>query len=173
MGAIKMHYYLEMTENAAEELFTTYLAARGGFGDNALQVGFNKRLNNTEQLEWYEKETKIYDFTQRILAGSILQLAKQGLSTEFGESKNFPKEPKIEGIPVAKIILQGRNQSMHYEEEEYGTGVTKCFQKLEQIDSKFSLQTSPGKNMSKEILEILGWFDYEDYLTTMKDLLGN
>ena len=193
-----MHYYLESTENATIELFSAYEVAKGQWGDYALhkgQWGFRsnhhkkslngdgvidserERITNDmnfarELSEKYRKEAEIYDVTRRILAGSILQIAKQGLSIAFGQSSNFPQEPKIEDISVATIILAGRNQSMHYEEGSYKNVIKSCFEELAQIDTKFELQNVSGKNMSIEILDMLGWDDYESYIATMENLLN-
>jgi hypothetical protein len=193
-----MHYYLESTENATIELFSAYEVAKGQWGDYALHKGqwgyisnhhkksldsdqvidsereqITNDMNNAKELsEKYRKEAEIYDVTRRILAGSILQLAKQGLSIVFGQTSNFPQEPKIEDISIATIILAGRNQSMHYEEGSYKNIIKNCFEALAQIDSKFALQNASGKNMSIEILDILGWDDYESYTVTMEDLLN-
>lgn len=191
-----MHYYLKSTENATIELFSAYEVAKGQWGEYALHEGqwgniynhhkksmdsdgmidserITKEMNNAKELsEKYRKEAEIYDVTRRLLAGSILQLAKQGLSIVFGQTINFPQEPKIENLSVATIIFAGRNQSMHYEEGSYKNVTKSCFEALAQIDSKFALQNASGKNMSIEILDMLGWDDYESYIATMEDLLN-
>ncbi|ADC48807.1 hypothetical protein BpOF4_03705 [Alkalihalophilus pseudofirmus OF4] len=70
-----------------------------------------KEMNNAKELsEKYRNEADIFDVTRRILAGSILQLAKQGLSIVFGQTINFPQEPKIEDSFVATIIFAGSEE---------------------------------------------------------------
>ncbi|MGG6447671.1 hypothetical protein [Pseudobacillus badius] len=193
-----MHYYLKSTEDATIELFSAYEVAKAQWREYALHKGqwgyisnhhkksldsdgmidsererITNDMNKAKELsEKYRKEAEIHDVTRRILAGSILQLAKQGLSIVFGQTINFPQEPKIEDISVATIILAGRNQSMHYEEGNYKNVIKSCFEALAQIDSKFALQNASGKNMSIEILDMLGWDDYESYIATMEDLLN-
>lgn len=62
-------------------------------------------MNNAKELsEKYRKEAEIYDVTQRILASSILQLAKQGLSMVFGQTSNFPQEPKKKTYQLLRLF---------------------------------------------------------------------
>lgn len=144
-------------------------------GMYATRHGYAKHISAAQALQseiskleasYHAKESSI-----RALYGSILQIAKQGISTVHG--KNTPTvitEPKS-GEPIHNIIWQGRNQSMHYEEGKHLKPVISCFMNLQQaFGSDFDL--SIGDNKAKSIvLDVLGWKTYSDYLTTMTLLL--
>lgn len=119
------------------------------------------------EASYHAKENSI-----RALYGSILQIAKQGLSTVHG--KNVPPvviEPKSSEL-IHNIIWQGRNQSMHFEEGKYQKPLISCFTNLQQaFGSDFDLKM--GDNKAKfVVIDVLGWNNYSDYLTTMTKLLS-
>ncbi|ADC48803.1 hypothetical protein BpOF4_03685 [Alkalihalophilus pseudofirmus OF4] len=72
-----------------------------------------------------------------------------------------------------RMAVIRRNQSMHYEEGSNKNVTKSCFEALAQIDSKFALHNASGKNKSIEIMDMLGWYDYESYIATMEDLLND
>ncbi|MEA0565283.1 hypothetical protein [Lysinibacillus irui] len=118
-----------------------------------------------------EESYKSKDSSIRTLYGSILQIAKQGLSTVFrGSIQTAIIEPNT-GEPIHNIILQGRNQSMHFEEGINKKPVKECFMKLQlAFGNDFDLNI--GDNKAKfVVVDALGWRTYHDYLTTMNQLL--
>ncbi|MFF2794094.1 hypothetical protein [Lysinibacillus xylanilyticus] len=118
-----------------------------------------------------EKAYSTKDSSIRTLYGSILQIAKQGLSSVYGKRiQTAHSEPKS-GEPIHNIILQGRNQSLHFEEGVFRNNVKDCFMNLQQaFGSDFDLTIVENK-AKYVVLNVLGWRTYDDYLTTMQKLL--
>ncbi|MGA3677864.1 hypothetical protein ACPCXF_22655 [Lysinibacillus agricola] len=111
------------------------------------------------------------DSSIRTLYGSILQIAKQGLSSVYGKTiQTAFIEPKS-GESIHNIILQGRNQSLHYEEGVFRKPVNDCFMNLQQaFGSDFDITIEENK-AKYVVLNVLGWRTYNEYLTTMQQLL--
>jgi len=104
-----------------------------------------------------------------IIAGSILQIAKQGISAVHIKLSNCPSGRTIGKEYLKNIIWQGRNQAMHFEEGRYQSPTVTCFKNLEETyGSKFQLNK---KNLAFEVIRILEWAMYESYERDMKSLL--
>lgn len=124
--------------------------------------------NEISNLEasYYAKDSSI-----RTLYGSILQIAKQGISIVHGKNMQIVIIETKSGEPFHNIIRQGRNQSMHYEEGNYHPLLITCFKNLERaFGSNFDLTTGDNK-ATFVVLDVLKWKTYSDYLCTMKQLL--
>lgn len=101
------------------------------------------------------------------LSGSLLQIAKQGLSL-----KNDKDGRKVGREKLKNIIWQSRNQLMHFEEGKPHPPVIKCFKNLEMDFGKdFSLENVKTKNLAKKIIDLLNWKIYENYEKDMIALL--
>lgn len=98
------------------------------------------------------------------LAGSLLQIAKQGISFVHGGLEYCDDGRQVLGDVLKNVIWQGRNQSMHYEEGRYSKALLACFNNL-------GYATVPAKNLAKEVIDILGWNSYQEYETDMNLLL--
>lgn len=105
-----------------------------------------------------------------ILAGALLQIAKQGISITHGSLANCPQGRVIGREAIKNIIWQGRNQAMHFEEGKYSPKVIECFKNLEaDYGSRFKLA---DKNLAHEIVNILGWISYDRYECDIMQLLS-
>ena len=124
-----------------------------------------KEISNLEA-SYYAKDSSI-----RTLYGSILQIAKQGISIVHGKKMPIVIIETKSSETFHNIIRQGRNQSMHYEEGNYHPRLISCFNNLERaFGSDFDLNT--GDNKAKfVVIDVLEWRNYSDYLSTMKRLL--
>lgn len=159
-------YYF--TDQDVDDLETPGMYAnRHGYARHISTVQAIQHEISKLEASYHAKDSSI-----RALCGSILQIAKQGLS--FVHGKNIPTvaiEPKS-GESISNIIWQGRNQSMHYEEGEYYNKLTSCFENLEQAFGS-NLNLATGDNKAKYIVfNVLGWKTYNDYLTTMIQILN-
>jgi len=106
------------------------------------------------------------------LAGAILQVAKQGISLVHGGLTASPPGRTLGSLAVRDVIWQSRNQSMHYEEGKYTRPLTDLFSTLEREQgSQFSLTAFSRQNRAKQVLDLLGWKDYEAYVQDMQILL--
>jgi len=125
----------------------------------------------TEDKEAYHKDTELEDKRQTYLthefaigslSGSLLQMAKQGISITHGSLQNCPDGRLIGTQPLKKVIWQGRNQAIHFEEGNFTQAVTNCFNQLTQeIDPKFNQFTT--RNMAFDIVELLNWKSFDDF----------
>ena len=103
---------------------------------------------------------------------SLLQIAKQGISTIHGNLDNCPEGRKIGPETLKNIIWQGRNQSLHCEEGNPHKKVKNCFLNLKnEFGKDFDLSLNPTSNKAKKIVDVLGWEDYDQYEKDMISLL--
>jgi len=73
---------------------------------------------------------------------------------------------------LKEIIWQARNQALHSEEGTFNKHVTQLFAKLEHEQGvQFSLAGHPNQSRAKQIISLLGWSSYADYLLDMQTLL--
>lgn len=106
------------------------------------------------------------------LSMSLLQIAKQGISTVRGKLENCPSGRIIGSESLSNIIWQGRNQSIHYEEGYPYDSVQKCFLNLSKdFDSDFDITSDPKINKAKMVIDILCWTNYENYKNDMISLI--
>lgn len=111
-------------------------------------------------------------FAVQALWGALLQVAKQGLSIVHGGLTNAPDGRLVGGIPLKKIVWQGRNQAIHFEEGNFSNHVVDLFADLEAIHGdEFSLQKHAGQSRSKQIAFLLGWQSYQTFSDDLR-LLG-
>jgi hypothetical protein len=107
-----------------------------------------------------------------IFAGSILQIAKQGISTVHHDLVHSPNGRVIGSQPIKNIIWQSRNQAMHYEDHQFSNAVVNCFSILKNdFGNDYSEDKYRNENMSRRIIELLGWTDYDTYENDMVLLL--
>ncbi|NCT98291.1 MAG: hypothetical protein GXD23_13050 [Comamonadaceae bacterium] len=106
------------------------------------------------------------------IAGSILQIAKQGISLVHGGLAAAPDGRKIGTVSLKQIIWQARNQALHYEEGNFKKPVSDLFAVLEvEQGLQFSLTGHPNQSRAKQIIGLLGWSDYVAYVRDMQSLL--
>lgn len=106
------------------------------------------------------------------IAGSILQIVKQGISIVHGELRDAPEGRKIGSASLRDIVWQARNQAMHYEEGKFGKPVVDLFATLEnEQGAHFSLTRHPNQSRAKQVLMLLGWSSYAAYVNDMRSLL--
>jgi hypothetical protein len=89
-----------------------------------------------------------------VLAGTVLQLAKQALSFRFGPKSNVPSGASVGSQPAGEVIWEGRNHAMHREENRGSTASEAMLRRL-QADGVASITI--GENNSLAILDALGW----------------
>lgn len=103
-----------------------------------------------------------------VLAGTVLQLAKQALSFRFGTKGNVPSGPPLGSQPRTEVIWEGRNHAMHWEEGRTGTPAENMLRQL-QADGLTSIVV--GENNSLAILDALGWKSADDVMASLRDLV--
>lgn len=103
-----------------------------------------------------------------VLAGSVLQLAKQTLSFRFGAKGNVPSGSLLGSQPITGVIWEGRNHAMHWEEGRKGTPAHNMLLTL-QADGLASVQQN--KNNSLAILDALGWSSADEVVSSLEHLV--
>jgi hypothetical protein len=98
------------------------------------------------------------------LSGSLLQIAKQGISYVHHGLAKCNDGRQIRNDVLKNVIWQGRNQSMHFEEGNYKKPLIECFNNL-------GYSTVPLRNLGKEVIDMLGWTSYQNYENDMNSLL--
>ncbi len=134
-------------------------------------------LDSAIKQKWNSIEECVYSIminepSALIFAGSILQIAKQGISTVHQDLANSPNGRIIGSQPIKNVIWQSRNQAMHYEEHQFSNAVVSCFSILEDdFGNDYSEVKYRSENMSRKIIELLGWTNYDNYENDMVLLL--
>jgi len=102
------------------------------------------------------------DFSRAALAASVLQYAKQGIALRFGKQRTGIAAGRlVGGQPVHEIVWQGRNQALHWEEGQFNQSVQTCFQQLAaNVDAAF--HDYQQRNMAFDVVQALGWKDFQD-----------
>jgi hypothetical protein len=111
------------------------------------------------------------EFSDNVLAGAVLQIAKQGMSTVHGRLSDYPnKGREVEGCNIRDLIWLGRNQAMHYEDTKAGSSWSSMFARLElAYPGSFSI-LPPYKSHAKAIFDLLGWQSHGRYEADMHTL---
>jgi hypothetical protein len=120
-----------------------------------------------------EDAVAAHEASVQAVCGSILQIAKQGISTVYGRQRtSAPTGRSIGSLELRDIIWQGRNQAIHYEDNQFQPPVVDCFATLEKEQGEqFSLTNHAGQNLAKQIIHLLGWTTYDRYEADMNSLL--
>lgn len=123
-----------------------------------------------------ELENRIIDKRQSLaaLSGALLQLAKQGISTEHRHPGNCPNGRKVYGVGTKCLIWASRNQAIHYENPKEVDHETRAVFAQLNAGRKDETPLNPGGKVScaYDIVRILGWESYGQYEADMVSLLG-
>lgn len=103
-----------------------------------------------------------------ILAGSVLQLAKQTLSFRFGFKGNLPDSSAVGTQLMTEVIWEGRNHAMHWEE---GRTDTKAHKMLQTLENDGLATVMLCENNSLAILDALGWKTADDVVLLLERLV--
>jgi hypothetical protein len=116
------------------------------------------------------------EFSIGVLSGSVLQIAKQGISKRWGKPDNCRKAREVApGKQIKHVIFHGRNQSMHFENpKDVDADAEKFFAELADVGFGQVLKQSKNKvNLAPEVLRnVLRWRNYDAYLSDMAPMLA-
>ncbi len=151
------------------------------FPDTYVMAAYARAARSREEAERLKPEVAVlqasvgaHQHAVQAIAGAILQIAKQGISFVHGRLGAAPAGRKLGSLDVRDVIWEARNQSMHYEEgfPPKRTRVRDVFATLEHEQGpQFSLPNHLRQSRAKQVLEVLGWNNYESYLRDMRVLL--
>lgn len=145
------------------------------FSDAYVMAAFGRMANAAQETEALRREASelqaligARQAAIQAICGAILQIAKQGISVAHGGLSSAPTGRMIGSAAVRDIIWQGRNQSLHYEEGNPKKGVIDLFSTLENEQGpQFSLKLHASQNRAAQIIRLLGWTNYSDYVSDM------
>lgn len=149
------------------------------FSDAYVMAAFSRAAKAAQEVERLKGEVATlqasvgtHQHAIQAIAGAILQIAKQGIALVHSGLVAAPAGRALGSLTVRDIIWQARNQSMHYEEGTFKKPLLDLFATLEQEHgSQFSLAKHSRQNRAKQVLDVLGWTNYESYLKDMQALL--
>ncbi|MCK9622893.1 MAG: hypothetical protein M0R47_20455 [Methylobacter sp.] len=150
------------------------------FSDAYVMAAFGRMATAAEQAEAQQRQLATLQASigtrqqaMQAIAGSILQIAKQGISIVHGSLAAAPEGRKIGTASLKEIIWQARNQALHYEEGNFKKPVTDLFATLEaEQGAQYSLANHPNQSRAKQILSLLAWKNYAAYINDMQSLLS-
>lgn len=126
-----------------------------------------ERHDQQQELEWLRGAREARASALGALAGNLLQVAKQGLSTAFGEEANWP-DGRAVGSQTLKAVIRGaRNQTIHWEEGQCRPATVQVFQSLAQ-DYGEPFADYNTSNLAMPVIALLGWRTYDDYVADMR-----
>lgn len=156
------------------------------FSDNYVMAAFFRLANSTAGTDSLKSEVArlqalvgAHQLTIQTICGSILQIAKQGISLVHGSF--LVPDRYIIGCPTGRIlppltlrdiIWQACNQAIHCKEGNYQQPVIDLFAELEKFHGpQFSLDQHSRQSRAKQIIQLLGWLSYGAYVADMRSLL--
>ncbi len=167
-----------------DNLFWDYSTAdmHEDFNEIQVQYKFIQMAKFAEQNDLKGKKAELDALAKSILAKndsmnslsmSLLQIAKQGISTVHGAPSNCPPGRNIGSETLKNVIWQGRNQSIHCEEGNPKQKVKDCFSNLaNDFGNEFDLTTDYTVNKARKIIDLLNWSIYNNYEKDMITLIG-
>jgi len=167
-----------------DHLFWDYSIADMHEDFNELQVQhkFIQMAKFAEQNDLKGKKAELDALAKSILAKkdsmnslsmSILQIAKQGISTVHGAPSHCPPGRSIGSETLRNVIWQGRNQSIHCEEGNPNQKVKDCFSNLaNEFGNELDIATDYTINKARKIIDLLTWSIYDNYENDMITLIG-
>jgi hypothetical protein len=165
---LKIHQWDFQTSDLNEDFSDAYVMA--AFGRAARTGQEVERLK--VQVAELQASVGIRQHSIQAIAGSIFQLAKQGISLVYGSPSAAPPGRMVGSLAVRDITWQARNQSMHYEEGSFNKALVDLFLTLEKEHGpQFSLTAHAKQNRARQVLDVLGWVSYDSYLRDMRALL--
>jgi hypothetical protein len=136
-------------------------------------------------------------FANAVLAGSVLQVAAKAIEV-YSTNTNVSNDWKVvigksrapipfcigrmvRGVPTGLVIYGGRNQHMHYNEAALQPVNREIFARMAAYSEHEELKgfVDPGLDLTNPLLDsfasnvlyVLGWKSYNDYIADMKVLL--
>ena len=134
----------------------------------SLTSELNKIIKQGEKNEELKNRLKVKNFSRSSLSGNLLSIAKQGMSyVNEGKPKDWPDGRMIGSLSLKEIIIQGRNQSLHWEEKKLSKPVAIFFKQLIQTYGLTMFGMFQHQNLGFNIIRILNWRDFDDFKSDM------
>jgi len=122
-------------------------------------------------VQWHFVRESSYG-TLNALSGTLLQIARQGISSIHGEPPvNCPDGRTIGTQALRDVIWHGRNHAMHFEHPPRKTTRPSLVKLERDFPVRFSGITSDRRNHAWQIVKLLEWTSYAVYSSDMMSLL--
>jgi len=165
---LRVHHWDFQTSDLNDDFSDAYVMAAFGRAATASQEAEQLR----GEVATLQASIGTHQHAVQAIAGAILQIAKQGVSLFYGSREAAPTGRMLGSLPVRDVIWQARNQSTHYEEGAFTKPVRDLFAILEQEQGpQFSLANHAVQNRAKQVIDVLGWGSYGNYMQDMQTLL--
>lgn len=137
------------------------------------------QYNKNRDVESLRKSFDTKKFSINCLSSTLLQIAKQGITTTFPAPKaqqSFERCPNGRSVgsqPLKIVLRQARNQSMHYDEENSMTQwLNDCFDNLTQ---EFGKQFADYQKTNKafEVIKLLNWRSFANFKMDMMSFVSD
>jgi hypothetical protein len=146
------------------------------FDDKKIQHFYNQIGNSILKKEIIEnkilllkEEISIKKMSTQFLCGALLQIAKQGIASKKDSLQNPKCGRKIQSFCIREIIINGRNQSMHFDEKPHPR-TSDFFKHLAiSFGNEFDLKNEDPENKALNIIILLDWSSYKNF---KKDMLS-
>ena len=163
-------------QHEAEEWIKSSMTIGGPFGDYAdPQREWFTAMRHYDKIEALEKEVGEQIMARAMslsaLSGTILQFGKQGLSLVYGAKAKVPAGRMVGSQPLKEIIWEARNHYMHWEEENPKPACVACMDKLN-VEFQDRVHDYRTANVSAEVLEILGWDNFDSFADDLRTFDG-
>src|ERR1700756_3327466 len=123
-----------------------------------------------EQMSRLQKAMADKQCSAGVLAGGLLQIAKQGISDALSGLDSCPPGRNVGSQSLKTVIWQARNQNMHYEEGSLNANVLRCFQMLF-ADFGGDFGTPLARNLALDVVKLLGWSDPKQFEADLNSIL--
>ena len=126
------------------------------------------KANDTERLEEALFNIGATVESMSILAGTVLQIAKQALSIRYGGKPDLPTARTIGTQSIVEVVWEGRNHAMHWDE---GAPREHVRAMLNSLADDLNITIEVGKNNCLSILGALQWKTPEAVISDLKALV--
>jgi hypothetical protein len=122
-------------------------------------------------VESLEASIEAHRFSIDVLASTVMQIAKQGISLTHRRRPAAVGRHIGRSQHLGEVIWEARNQAAHWEERNPHPPVVACFTALAgEVDQVFG--DFRARNMALDIVAMLGWRTFEDFERDMLSLGG-
>jgi len=132
------------------------------------------RLELDKQIAFFEAQIMDKRHSLSALAGALLQISKQGISSVHGRPANCPDGRDVQTVKLKELIWAGRNQAQHFEEiRKIDDTTAEVFARLNTATGFTQLPDPRSQvNLAHDVVITLGWLDYAQYEQDIVSLLG-
>lgn len=134
------------------------------YWENYFEVD-GRRISAAKEVADIEQIIQVRRMSLDVLAGGLLQVAKQGISITHPppQERTPPNTGRPVGTqPLAEVVWYARNQALHWEDRSFKPRVDACFDRLaREVSTAFN--DFRTRSMALDILLTLGWRTWDDF----------